>query len=60
MKGWSSGSRTGGPGSLSISREGDERTWFRVDYDQSRAGVADAIVDELLGMGFTVIDRTAC
>ncbi len=44
-------------GSLSISREGDERTWFRVDYDQSRAVVAEAIVDELLGIGFTVAGR---
>jgi hypothetical protein len=44
-------------GSLGISREGDERTWFRVDYDQSRVAVADAIVAELLGMGFTVCGR---
>ncbi len=44
-------------GSLSVTREGDERTWFRVNYDQSRAAVADAIVAELLGIGFTVCGR---
>ncbi len=44
-------------GSLSVAREGDERTWFRVSYDQSRAAVAEAIVAELLGMGFTVCGR---
>jgi hypothetical protein len=44
-------------GSLSISRAGDERTWFRVNYDQSRAAVAEAISDELRGMGFTVVGR---
>jgi hypothetical protein len=44
-------------GSLSISREGDERTWVRVDYDQSRAAVADAIVAELLSMEFTISGR---
>jgi hypothetical protein len=44
-------------GSLSISREGDERTWFRVNYDQSRASLADAIEAELVNMGFTVNGR---
>ena len=38
-------------GSLSIAREGDERTWFRVSYDQSRAALAEAIVAELLRHG---------
>jgi hypothetical protein len=44
-------------GSLSISREGDDRTWVRVDYDQSCAVVADAIVAELLSMEFTICGR---
>jgi hypothetical protein len=44
-------------GSLGASREGDERTWFQVDYDQSRAAAAEAIVAELLGLGFTVVGR---
>ncbi len=44
-------------GSLSISREGDERTCFRVDYDQDRAATAEVIVSELLGLGFTVVGR---
>lgn len=44
-------------GSLSISREGDERTWFKVNYDQSCAAVADAIVADLLNMGFTICGR---
>jgi hypothetical protein len=44
-------------GSLSISREGDERTWVRVNYDQSRAAEADAIVAELLNMDFTICGR---
>lgn len=44
-------------GSMTFSREGDERTFFSIQYDQSCAAVADVIIDELNGIGFTTIRR---
>lgn len=39
-------------GSISISREGDERTWCWLRYDKRCADQAAALVQELKGLGF--------
>jgi hypothetical protein len=44
-------------GSISVYRDGDERTWCWVDYDQSSAEQVEALVRELLPLGFSVIGR---
>ena len=43
-------------GSISVSRDGDQRTWLRVGYDQSSAEQVEKLVRELLRRGFSIVD----
>jgi SMI1-KNR4 cell-wall len=46
-------------GSIEISQEGtDDRRWISVNYDGAHEDVAGGVIRQVVGMGFTVLERS--